>query len=237
METALSGDNSPTYGLIQHAGGAPKAHSRFFPEFGADPTGAALGFLEEIDPFDPLDAGVAVGLNSWLRTVVATSPKTYGRSFDTVRLEDVRRQSPIFLIVALPVIVKGVGVAAASAGAVLAAVDRYYSIKERKARIEKADVEREANAKKTEAETRLVEQQAVEVEERTKLIRSQIREHQEFDRRVLANDLAEGIADVPPGLEKAAAVGSNLGAMAIYELERNPSVIQVRRDGPSREFR
>ena len=224
MEAAVTGDGSPAYSLMRHAGDAPKADSRFFPEFGSDPVGAALSFLEGIDPFDPLDAGVVVGLNSWLRAALAVNPAAYGRSLDTLQVEEVGQGSPIFLVLALPVIVKGVGVAAVSAGAVLATVDRYYSIKQRKAETKKAD-----------AETRLVEQQALEVEARTEQIRAEVREHQDHDRRAMASELAERLPEADPKrLSQATEVGNKLSAMVIHELERNPSVSRIRRDG--REF-
>jgi hypothetical protein len=111
----------------------PKAPTRFFPSFGPqlrssipqitlgqrDPADSP-SFL--VDPADPLDFGVQVGLNAWLRSTVRQElpREAYDRIFSFAAVDRIRHESPLVIET---VIVTG-GLAGAALYRILKAVYR-----------------------------------------------------------------------------------------------------------------
>lgn len=218
MEAILSPKSSSALRALKALERNRKAGERFFPGSGAGASGKALGFVESLDPFDPLDIGTLVGLNAWLRSSLSPDP-----TLESLVVDDARRESPIVIAFALPVAAKGVGMAAGGALAVLKAVNEYYSIKKKRREIKDGSQLSAAKVRNKEASTEKLRAQTEE-------IRARIADRTAAKEKKLAADLAVTAPKAgKKRIAKAASVGTKAAAVAVHELERNPGVSELRR--------
>jgi hypothetical protein len=174
IDLALAGEDSVVARALRSAGTQERARERFYPNFADRTPGGIVEVIDGLDPFEPLDIGLLVGLNSWLRNELAGDADAYQAMFDLTPIERIGNESPLVVVVILiPPAIKGVGIAAAGIGAVGKGVHKYYKVKksrnEAKRAAEEAEATRqkaEADVKKAAAETAVAEARAQEIRRR-----------------------------------------------------------------------
>lgn len=220
MEAVLSSKGSPVHRALEALSENPRTNERFFPELGHGPSDNAFAFVENLDPFDPLDVGVLMGLNAWLRSTLSVNPDDY-RSFETLVIDDARRESPIVLVLALPLAAKGIGVAAAGAYGVLKAVDKYFSIKKTKAQTKRISAATEHDARLAEAKRRRIEAGTRKLEAEADAVRARVADLEGLGRKGIAADLETQVPNASDDqIAKAASIGAKTSSVVIHELEQ-----------------
>ena len=222
IDAALGGEDSSVYRTLSADPSSGKAYGRFFPGFGEDPPSAALQFIREMDPTDPLDVGVLAALTVWLRTSLSRDREAFGRFLGGASLEQVRQESPIVLVLAIPFVVKAAGgtatVGAAVTG-VLKGVEKYFTIQNTRA--DTAD--KKAGEALKHAQTRKTNLESEEIARRLEIAGGP---------SALAEPVASGLAAALPdasveALGPANELGGRIAAATAVELDQNPSVASV----------
>jgi hypothetical protein len=204
------------------SGRGPRQNSaaeRFFSAFAREPIPAALKFIRELDPFDPFDVGLLVGLNRWSRERVRTSQRPRDDPFAVATIEDIRRESPIIIVLAVPAAIKLGSAAAAGAFAVVKGIDKYYKVKKTRSEGKLVDAqanEARANAEKTREET-------LQIRETTRRLFEEAQIGATVKRELQAGAVRSGTLP----LDEAAVVGERIAEVAVAGLEANPAVAEV----------
>ena len=239
MSHALDPESSPISPAFRGLAEQSKAFSRFFPTFGSESGSTAVGLMQGIDPFDPLDIGVLAGLNSWLRNTLLDDPSAYEAVFEVANVQRIGNESPLVVIILIPPAVKGAAALVAGASAVAKGVHKYFEIKKTRAETRKAEAEtRESDAKAREAnekaqlagdEAELAQARAEETRARTQAIREQMRGElaKQGIGQEIASDLVGEVDASADLIERAAEVGAKNAETAIGQLESNPAVADV----------
>jgi hypothetical protein len=225
IDLMLAGHSSPFYRPLTEA---PRRRKwLYYPYFPFIPE-AQDDFFRFLDPFDPADVGALVGLNAWLRGSLLADPPAYEAAFGDIRVGDVGRDSPVFIILTIPIVVK-LGGAITGTAAVVRLIEKYFDIKKTRAETRRAEGEEEkarAEAEKARAEAEKARAETEKIRTETRQILGDANFHSE---------MAEHLRRSNPGasedsVDRAAAAGAKAAEVAIAELETNPSVFDVEAD-------
>lgn len=221
------------YQALRSVEWSTKARERFFPRFGSNPPAAALDFIEGLDPFDPLDVGVLVGLNAWLRDALRGEPALYETAFAPTGIDDIRHESPVVIVIVVPVAIKVGGGVAVGVTTVFKSVEKYFTVKEKRAKEKRA----RAQEKQAQAEEELARARAEEARANAERARAEAARTREQTRREIArlglqpaitDDLRSHFPEVSfRDIERATNIAANLSAVVIAELDGNPAVAAV----------
>ena len=209
------------------------AASRYFTDDDLDQNARALRFVQELDPFNPLDTGLLTGLTNARREQLDQRERPHGDPYAIGSLEDVRRESPIIVVFALPIVLTaGVGVMSAAsigASAVLKNVDRVFKIKKTRAEERLIDAQR-AQLQSGLAEAQADEAHAIADRARAETVEIKARTRREFVEAGVDPQLrTELMRAIGPSMARAGAgdVGVKIAEAATAELAANNAVADV----------
>ena len=127
-----------------------------------------------------------MGLNAWLRDALRGEPALYEAAFTPTSIDDIRHESPVVIVIVVPVAIKVGGGVAAGVTTVFKSVEKYFTVKQKRAKEKRA----RAQEKQAQAE----EGRAVAEEE---LARARTEEARANTERARAGSRQNSRADAP----------------------------------------